>query len=64
MKTYICDYAKATFSIIENVIIQAFPRANVMCYDSGDGDTFEAFIFGANDLDLLDDIMAVYLWED
>ena len=64
MKNYVCDYALASFSLIERVVTNAFPHATVMCYDNKDGDTFEAFVFEANDLDMLDDIMAEYLWED
>ena len=67
MKTYICDYALASFHTIENAIHRAFPMAQVICSDLLDEDRFEARVYFVNDLDMLDDIMAEYEfveWED
>ena len=67
MKTYICDYALASFHTIENAIRRAFPMAQVICSDLMDIDKFEARVYFVGDLDMLDDIMAEYEfvgWED
>lgn len=67
MKTYICDYALASFYTIENAIRRAFPMAQVVCSDLLDEDRFEARVYFVDDLDMLDDIMAEYEfvgWED
>ena len=67
MKTYICDYALASFYTIENAILRVFPMAQVVCSDLLDEDRFEARVYFVNDLDILDDIMAEYEfvgWED
>lgn len=67
MKTYICDYALASFYTIENAVRRAFPTAQVICSDMADEDRFEAHIYFVDDLDMLDDIMAEYEfveWED
>ena len=62
MKTYICDYALASFYIIENAIRRAFPTAQVVCSDLLDEDKFEARVYFVDDLDMLDDIMAEFEW--
>ena len=64
METYICDYALASFSIIEDAIRRIFPMAQVVCSDLLDEDRFEARVYFVDDLDMLDDIMAEYTWED
>ena len=67
MKTYICDYALASFYIIENAIRRAFPMAQIVCSDLLDEDRFEVRVCFVDDLDMLDDIMAEYEfvgWED
>ena len=67
MKTYICDYALASFYTIENAIRRAFPTAQVICSDLLDEDRFETRVYFVDDLDILDDIMAEYEflgWED
>ena len=61
MKTYLCDYNVATFSTIEAVVEGAFPEAVVRCEDVNE-DFFEAHIYFADDLDMLDDIMAEFEW--
>lgn len=63
MKTYFCDYSVATFATIEAIVEGAFPEAVVKCEDVNE-DFFTATIFFVDDLDLLDDIMAEFLWED
>lgn len=62
MKTYICDYALASFYTIENAICRAFPTAQVVCSDLMDEDRFEARVYFVDDLDMLDDIMAEFEW--
>jgi hypothetical protein len=67
MKTYICDYALASFYTIDYVIRRAFPMAQVVCSDLLDEDRFEARVYFVDDLDMLDDIMAEFEfvgWED
>ena len=64
MKTYICDYARASFYTIEYVIRRAFPMAQVVCSDLLDEDRFEARVYFVDDLDMLDDIMAEYEFAD
>lgn len=63
MKTYICDYALASFSTIEDAIRRTFPMAQVVCSDLLDEDRFEVRVYFVDDLDMLDDIMAEYTWE-
>ena len=62
MKTYICDYALASFYTIEIAIRRAFPTAQVVCSDLLDEDRFEARVYFVDDLDMLDDIMAEFEW--
>ena len=62
MKTYLCDYSVATFSTIEAIVEGAFPEA-VVKFDDVNDDFFAATIFFADDLDILDDIMAEFMWE-
>ena len=64
MKTYICDYALASFYTIENAIRRVFPTAQVVCSDLLDEDRFEARVYFVDDLDMLDDIMAEYEFAD
>ena len=63
MKTYLCDYGVATFSTIEAIVEGAFPEAEVR-FDDVDEDFFTATVFFVDDLDILDDIMAEFVWED
>ena len=62
MKTYFCDYSLVTYSTIEVIVQEAFPEA-VIKFDDIDEDFFAANIFFASDLDVLDDLMAEFLWE-
>ena len=63
MKTYICDYAKASFAMAELVVVRALPGSVVFCSDIDD-DRFQVVVMWASDLDMLDDVLAPYLWED
>jgi hypothetical protein len=62
MKTYFCDYSLVTYSTIEAIVQEAFPKA-VVKFDDINEDFFAAIIFFADDLDTLDDLMSEFLWE-
>jgi hypothetical protein len=61
--TYICDYAKASLAVVELAVTRAFPGSVVFCSDLDD-DRFQVMVMWASDLDMLDDVLAPYLWED
>ena len=63
MKTYLIDYCSASPSTIESVISYAFPYATVVCVDRNE-DCFEAHVYGADNLDELDDVLARFVWVD
>ena len=63
MKTYYIDYCSASPDTIESVISYAFPHATVICVDRNE-DCFEAHVYGVDDLDELDDVLAEFLFID
>lgn len=63
MKTYYIDYCSASPDTIESVISYAFPHASVVCFDRNE-DYFEAHVYGVDDLDELDDVLAEFLFID
>jgi hypothetical protein len=62
MKSYLIDYAAISPDTLIDAIEYAFPKASAIWVDV-DEDSFEVTVYGVTDLDVLDDILAPYIFE-
>ena len=62
MKSYLIDYAAISPDALIGAIEYAFKGA-IAIWTDVDEDCFEVTVYGVTDLDVLDDILALYLFE-